>query len=326
MRLISFLLAVVLASWACTRGASQPTASQQPAVAAAELGQGRAVLITGASTGIGRSTTELLRERGFHVFAGARKAADLEALDALENVTAVRLDVTVQADIDAAVKTVADSGRGLFGLINNAGVVVAGPLVEVTDEDLEFQLDVNVKGPHRVTKAFAPMLIESGGRIATTGSISGVVCWGLGGPYTMSKHAIEAYTDVLAMELAPLGVDVAVIEPGNYRSEIMTSMAERMRAKGYTTEGSLFEAQMDGLFGSRLDRGQYKDPIEVAQAFLDFLTSEAPKRRYMVVPHTGEAELTVKASLRRAVQRNADQPYELSRDELVALLDELLAE
>jgi len=325
MRLISILLAVVLASWAFTRSAPELAELQEPGVEVAQLGEGRAVLITGASTGIGRSTAELLAQRGFHVFAGARKVADLEALDALENVTAVRLDVTVQADIDAAVKTVADSGHGLFGLINNAGVVVAGPLIEVTDEDLEFQLDVNVKGPHRVTKAFAPMLIESGGRVATTGSISGVVCWGLGGPYTMSKHAIEAYTSVLAMELGPLGVDVAVIEPGNYRSAIMTSMVERMKAKGYTTEGSLFEEQMDGLFGSRLDRGQYKDPIEVAEAFLDFLTSETPQRRYMVVPHEGEARMTISAALGRAVQMNADQPYELSRDELVELLDELLA-
>jgi NAD(P)-dependent dehydrogenase (short-subunit alcohol dehydrogenase family) len=242
-------------------------------------GQGRAVLITGASSGIGLRTTEVLAANGFHVYAGARKQADLDMLNAIDNVEAVRLDVNVQEEIDAAVEQVRAGGRGLYALINNAGVVILAPLVEVTEEDLEFQMNVNVFGPYRVTKAFAPLLIESQGRVATTGSISGIVTWGLGGPYTMSKHAVEAYSDVLAIEMAGFGVDVAVVEPGNYQSDIMENMVERMRAQEYSTEGSMAKEQLDRVLASPSDRGQYKEPDEVAQAYLDFLTTDSPKRR-----------------------------------------------
>jgi len=293
---------------------------------AADVGQDRAVLITGASSGIGLKTAEVLAANGFFVYAGARKQADIDALNAIENVQGVRLDVNVQEDIDAAVETVKVGGRGLYGLINNAGVVVLAPLVEVTEEDLAFQMNVNVYGPYRVTKAFAPLLIESEGRVATTGSISGIVTWGLGGPYTMSKHAVEAYTDVLAVEMAGLGVDVAVVEPGNYKSDIMESMVERMREKGYSTEGSMAKESLDALLASPTDRGQYKEPDEVADAFLDFLTSDTPKRRYMVVPNEAEANFTIRAHILRLVQLNEDQPYAFTRDELMAMIDEAMAD
>jgi NAD(P)-dependent dehydrogenase (short-subunit alcohol dehydrogenase family) len=149
-----------------------------PAIGAAQDAQ-KAVLITGASTGIGRNMAETLAAEGHFVYAGARKQADLDELNAIDNIQAIRLDVTVQEEIDAAVETIKSEGRGLYGLINNAGVLVAGPLIEIDEEDLQFQMDVNVFGPYRVTKAFAPLIIESKGRISTTGSISGI----LSGPF-----------------------------------------------------------------------------------------------------------------------------------------------
>ena len=124
---------------------------------AADIGGGRAVLVTGASSGIGRTTAEYLAAHGFFVYAGARKQADLDALNELENVQAIRLDVNIQEEIDAAVETVRAEGRGLYAVINNAGVVILAPLVEVSEEDLAFQMNVNVFGPYRVTKAFAPI-------------------------------------------------------------------------------------------------------------------------------------------------------------------------
>jgi NAD(P)-dependent dehydrogenase (short-subunit alcohol dehydrogenase family) len=284
----------------------------------------RAVLVTGASSGIGRRTAELLASKGFFVYAGARKQKDLDALDAIENVQAIRLDVTRQEEIDAAVETVRAGGRGLHGLINNAGVAILAPLIEVTEEDLDFQMDVNVYGPYRVTKAFAPLLLESTGRVATTGSISGFVTWGFGGPYTMSKHAVEAYTDCLAAELVPFGVEVSVIEPGNYKSRIGANMKQRMEERGYTTEGSLYKQTMDMILGGPMDRAQYKEPDEVAEAFLHAMTAEKPKRRYMVVPNEGEARLTIRAALTRVVELNEAQPYEYDREELIAVLDEIL--
>ncbi|MBK7404520.1 MAG: SDR family oxidoreductase [Phycisphaerales bacterium] len=290
----------------------------------AEGGPQRAVLVTGASSGIGRCTAELLASEGFFVYAGARSEADLAELNAIENVQAVRLDVTSPDEIAAAVETVRAGGRGLYGLINNAGVAVIAPLIELREEDLEFQFDVNVFGPYRVTKAFAPLLIESKGQVLTTGSISGFVVWGFGGPYTMSKHAVEAFTDALATELVPFGVRVSVLEPGNYRSEIMSNMRQRMLDRGYTAEGSLYKDRLTGLLKMPVDRAQYKEPDEVAQTFLRALTDEHPKRRYMVVPSPDEAQITIQSVLARLVELNDGQPYTFSRDELVGMLDDAL--
>ncbi|MGK2927765.1 MAG: SDR family NAD(P)-dependent oxidoreductase, partial [Lysobacterales bacterium] len=119
----------------------------------------KAVLVTGASSGIGRRVTELLAAQGYFVYAGARSQQDLDALDALENVEAVRLDVTVQDEIDAAVETVRKGGRGLYGVVNNAGVFTGGPLIETDIGELQWLFDVNVYGAYRVTQAFAPLII-----------------------------------------------------------------------------------------------------------------------------------------------------------------------
>jgi NAD(P)-dependent dehydrogenase (short-subunit alcohol dehydrogenase family) len=297
--------------------ASAQAQSQEPAPKLA-------VLVTGASSGIGRATTELLAAEGFFVYAGARKDEDLAALDALENVKALRLDVTRPDQIEAAVRSVREAGRGLYALINNAGVVVIAPLIELREDDLAYQLEVNVMGPFRLTQAFAPLLIESKGRVLTTGSISGTVTWGLGGAYTMSKHAVEAFTDTLALELAPFGVAVSVIEPGNYRSEIMTNMRQRLLDAGYTGEGSRYADQMERLLAAPTDRAQYKEPDEVAQVFLQALREEKPRRRIMVVPNQREADLTLRAAMARVVELNAGQPYALDRAGLIRLLDEAL--
>jgi NAD(P)-dependent dehydrogenase (short-subunit alcohol dehydrogenase family) len=300
-------------------------AAQDPVAPTERPAAQRAVLVTGASSGIGRKTVELLAKRGFFVYAGARKEQDLKELGAIDNVQAIRLDVTVAADIEAAVKTVRDAGRGLYALINNAGVLVLAPMIELRETDLQFQFDVNVLGPYRVTKAFAPLLIESKGRIATTGSLSGTVCWPMGGPYSMSKHAIEAFTDVLAAELQPFGVAVCVVEPGNYRSEIMTNMRQRLLDSGYTTEGSRYRGQLDRMLDQPTDRAQYPEPDQVAEAFHKALTAEQPQRRYLVVPNRREAELTIRAAIARVVQLNAEQQFQFDREQLVRMLDAALA-
>mgnify|MGYP002624054185 CR=1 FL=1 len=284
----------------------------------------RAILVTGATSGIGRATAELLAERGFFVYAGARDAADMEELDAIPNMMAVRLDVTIQEEIDAAVETIRAEGRGLYGLINNAGVAVLDPLIEVDEEDMFFQLDVNVLGPYRVTKAFAPLLIESGGRVSTTGSISGFAPWPYGGPYTMSKHAVEAFTDVLALEMAPLGVRVSVVEPGNFESRIYESLVERREERGVTTDGSLFGDRLDGMLERATTSRQAPPPTPVAEAFYAAMTDAEPKTHYLVVPVQGEADITIRAMLRRLVEVNRDHEHSYSRDELVRMLDEVL--
>lgn len=187
----------------------------------------KAVLVTGASTGIGRKISERLAADGYFVYAGARKEKDLAELDAIENVDSVRLDVTKPEEIAAAVETITKAGRGLYGLVNNAGIAITGPLAETTEEDFDFLFDVNVYGSYRVTRAFSPLIVQSQGRITTIGSISGILSARNLGVYSMSKHAIEAFADALAAEMAPVGVKVSVIEPGNYRSEIGATAAKR---------------------------------------------------------------------------------------------------
>ena len=137
-------------------------------------GDQKSILVTGASSGIGRNLAEALAGKGYHVYAGARKDQDLKELDAIENITAAKLDVTRQDEVDAVVELINAKNTGLYGLVNNAGVggerhtVVDGPI-----DAQRFIYAVNVEGVYRTTKAFAPLVMISRGRIVTTGSIAG---------------------------------------------------------------------------------------------------------------------------------------------------------
>ena len=285
----------------------------------------RAILVTGASTGIGRNMAETLAAEGSFVYAGARKQEDMDALNAIDNVMAVRLDVTVQEEIDAAVETIRAEGRGLYGLVNNAGVATFGPLTQTPDSDLHFVFDVNVAGVLRTTRAFAPMILESQGRIVTTGSISGTLSGASSGVYSMSKHAVEAFTDSLAGELGPQGVHVAIIEPGNYRSRIRETTVNRIAANMEAAGVDVPEEQQQQM-QSLVDREQTMDePDDVSAAMMHALFSDTPQRRYMVVPVQREAEITIRKKIEELVQLNGDHQFSYSRDELVQMIDEALA-
>ena len=292
-----------------------------PAQAEEDQDAQKAVLVTGATSGIGLKITEYLSEAGYFVYAGGRKKADLERLDAMPNVQAVRLDVTVQADIDAAVETITKEGRGLYGLVNNAGVAIIGPLLETSEEDFHFQMDVNVYGPFRVTKAFGPLIIASGGRVTTIGSISGTLSSPGLAAYSMSKHAMEAFTDALAGEMGPQGVTVNVVEPGNFKSKISESAFHRLITDKTAAGEELTPAMKEWQKSGSNDRSQYKEPDEVAAAVMLALFDENPQRRYMVVPNQQEAEWTISQKMRELVQLNGDQPYSYSREQLIEMLD-----
>jgi len=316
-RLALRILAGAFAAATVTLFAVSAAAAQQAP------GAERAVLVTGSTSGIGLKMTQVLSQNGFYVYAGARTPEEMARMDAMPNVTAVRLDVTIQSDIDAAVAFVEEQGRGLYGLINNAGISTMEPLIEMPEEVMDYQLDVNLMGPYRVTKGFADLLIDGRGRILNVTSIAGIVTGPLGGAYSMSKHGLEAYTDGLAMELSRFGVTVAAVEPGNYRSQILASMVKRMRERGYTGEGSRWGSML-AMIGDDVSRAQYKEPDEVAEAALEFLTSDAPKHRYMVTPNRGEAEVTIRGILTEMAQLNQGHRYSFSRDELVGMLDDAL--
>ncbi len=289
----------------------------------------RAVLITGASTGIGRHATEQLAAAGYFVYAGARKDKDIAALNEIDNVMAVRLDVTKQDEIDAAVELIRSEGRGLWGLVNNAGINTIDPLIEADIEDLEFLFDVNVYGVFRVTKAFAPMIIESEGRIVNISSIAGILSGGLTGygMYVMSKHAVEAFTDQLAFEMIPFGVKVAAVEPGNFRSEIGTSRCKRMLsgdAKQYEYYADEMKPYVDlckqRLSGEATNTSQ--PPDKVSDVIEHALFAAEPKEHYLVVPEPFEAYITIGKSFEELLNLNHEQEYSFSREELIALMDE----
>lgn len=286
----------------------------------------RAVLVTGATSGIGLAIAEKLAAEGHYVYAGARKQADMDRLNAMENIEAVRLDVTVQEDIDAAVEHITESGRGLWGVINNAGVFIGGPVTEVGIDETMWLFDVNVFGVYRVTQAFAPLIIESKGRISTVGSISGIGSGRFFSQYSMSKHAMEAFTDSLALELDRFGVAVSVIEPGNYDSKIVQTAFKRMRDKGYIKEGSPYEEELRAFMEWDEDRSIYKAPDEVADAAMHAMFSDSPKRRYMTVPNEDEARWAIGSMIRELTELNDWQAYSFSREELIAMLDAAAAE
>jgi NAD(P)-dependent dehydrogenase (short-subunit alcohol dehydrogenase family) len=268
----------------------------------------KAVLVTGASTGIGRKITEKLSKEGYFIYAGARKEADLKALGALKNVQPIKLDVTSEQDIAAAVATVKKDGRGLYGLVNNAGIGTLGSLVDGKPEEFDLTMKVNVYGPYRVSRAFAPMIIEQKGRITTIGSISGILAGANTSAYAMSKHAVEAFTDSIAQEMQPLGVHVSVVEPGNYNSNIAKNAVERMGA--------------DPKLG---DRSRFREPDDVAAAVAHALFDSNPKRRYLVVPVENEAERTIRKVISQLVELNEGHAFTFERDTLVKMLDEALA-
>jgi NAD(P)-dependent dehydrogenase (short-subunit alcohol dehydrogenase family) len=313
-RLITILFISVIAMFALVSAHAETTTGQ------------KAVLITGASTGLGRVMAETMAAQGYFVYAGARKDKDLQELNAIENIQAVKLDVNKQQQIDAAVKTIKDAGRGLYGLVNNAGVVVLGPLAEIDEEDFHFQMNVNIYGPYRITRAFAPLIIESKGRISIIGSISGTLSSATWGPYSMTKHAMEAFADALADEMKHFDVRVSLVEPGAYKSKIGQSAINRMEERNQSTADSKLKSQMDEninwLSAFEEDAG---DPAEVADAVIKALFDEDPKPRYLVTPNQEQASWTINSAIQRMVEQNTDQKFSLSRDELIEMLDAAMA-
>ena len=286
----------------------------------------KAVLVTGASSGIGRKITEHLAADGYFVYATARKEEELKALGAIKNVQPLHLDVTQPADIAAAVETVTKGGRGLYGLVNNAGVATFGTIADMRMEEFDLTMKVNAYGPVMMIKAFEPLIIAAKGRVVNIGSPSGITDGG--GPdivaYVMSKHAVEGLTDSLVRQLAPLGVQVSAVEPGAYRSNMDKNMLARF------TEDE--KAYMTKVMGSKLDPTIYPEADEVAVAVEQALFEPTPKRRYLAIPRNAQdpinshlAERVIRWQMKQLVQWNEGQAYTLDRATLIKMLDDALA-
>ena len=256
----------------------------------AELTGRGAVVITGASTGIGRACALDLDSRRFQVFAGVRRDEDAERLRAERaSIEPLQIDVTDAASIAAARDHVTEAvgARGLAGLVNNAGIAVPGPLEHLPIDELRRQLEVNLVGQVAVTQAFMPLLRTARGRIVNIGSIGGRVALPLLGPYAASKHAMEGITDSLRRELRPWGIEVSIVRPGPIATEIWE--------RGNANADELLERMPDAAahYGPAIERArafaaqrtrQAVPPSAVAEVVAHALTADKPRTRYLVGP------------------------------------------
>ncbi len=248
----------------------------------------RIVLITGATSGIGRFTALHLARKGYRVFATGRKQAALDALAAEAAGTrleTLRLDVTDPDSIAAARATVdeATGGYGVDALVNNAGYGTVGPTEMCTDEDIRAQYDTNVFGLLAVTRAFLPQMRERRrGRVVNVSSVGGKITLPLFGVYNSTKYAVESLTDALRMELAPFGVTFSLIEPG----VIDTGFADRSMH-----EVQKYQSDTESPYANVLARAQELremtdktavGPQSVARAIEHAIRARRPRARYMV--------------------------------------------
>jgi short-subunit dehydrogenase len=254
------------------------------------IGDNRAVVITGASTGIGAACALHLDRLGFAVFAGVRKSEDGVALQKTgsDRLVPLEIDVTDMSTIQKSKAVVAQATgeKGLYGLINNAGIAIVGPLEAVPISDLRQQLEVNVIGQVAVTQAFLPLVRQARGRIINMGSIAGLSTTPLMGPYSASKYALEAITDALRLEVQQWGIHVAIVEPGAITTPIWNKSAIEAAEREAAIDSELRTLYKPVVAAVRKVVGEASkraiSPDAVAKVVEDALTAPTPKTRYLV--------------------------------------------
>lgn len=304
----------------------------------------RPVLVTGASSGIGRCVVKHLAERGCIVYGTVRNEKAADELRRIPNVVPVRCDVTKPDEIHAAVETVTAAGRGLYGLVNNAGLGELGMIPTWTDEELLHIFDVNTFGPFRMTNAFLPLLLEAKGRVVNIGSQGGMLSKNYYGPYTMTKLALESYTETLRIELEPYGVFASIVQPGGIATNIGAALLDGTLARfrraqepfreeaeqilAYFTapapEPSAAEAAAGNDAAESETNRKPSPPEVVAEVVYEALFSPAPKLRYLVGTKW-EGDRVLNALIAKLLDENNNPKHNYSRAELVALLDRHLA-
>lgn len=249
-----------------------------------------AVLITGASTGIGEACALELDRRGFRVFAGVRTEAAGQRLREKSSslLTPVMLDVTDAASISAAATKIKDQtgDHGLAGLVNNAGIGVSGPLEILPIAELRRQFEVNVIGQIAVTQAVLPLLRIAKGRIVNIGSSNGALSSPYLGPYCASKFAMEAITDALRIELRTWGIAVSLVEPGPIATPIWEksfSAADQLEKTIPSEAMKLYEQDLTAVRKVIAKIARNAEPADiVVRAVVHALTSPKPKTRYFL--------------------------------------------
>lgn len=251
----------------------------------------KAAVVTGVSTGIGRAIAQNLIARGWRVFGSVRKQSDASEAKATlgPSFTPLIFDVTDDAGVKRAADEVRDAlgGATLRGLVNNAGIAVAGPALHIPLDEVKHQFDVNVYGPIRVTQAFAPLLgarkdfAGIPGKIVNMSSVAGKMASPFMSPYAMSKHALEALSDALRRELSLYGVDVIIVGPGAIKTPIWDK-ADDINAEQY--KATDFYELLVGLRSAMKEYGDAGLPPEDVGALVGrILEREATAPRYAIL-------------------------------------------
>jgi len=259
----------------------------------------KSVVVTGTSTGIGRACALRLDKMGYRVFGSVRKQADAESLQAAasERFTPIMMDTTDMETVAAVAKEIAEmTGAGLDGLVNNAGIAVAGPLEFLPTAALRRSLEINVIAQVGVTQALMPLLRQARGRIVNISSVSGRIAAPFMGPYAASKFGLEAISDALRVELSEWGMFVSVIQPGATRSAIWhksidqtKKMLEELPPQADEFYGEAIRATFD--FVQNKSAKSRVSPELVVDAVIHALTAKKPKTRYRIGTQSKVADL-----------------------------------
>jgi len=252
----------------------------------------KSVVITGTSTGIGRACLERMAAEGWTVYAGVRKEDDADVLkrEIAGDVRPVILDITNAEHIKALVATLDNelAGRGLDGLVNNAGVAEGGAIETVTEADWRWHFDVNVFGLVNLTRECFSLLRAARGRVVNIGSVGGRAAAPMMGPYSAGKHAVEAISESMRFEVADFGMHVSCVEPGEVQSAIWGKADDQLAKVVVELDADTaarYERHIDMLYGFVADGRKRAIPAsKVANAVHHALTANRPKHRYLVGP------------------------------------------
>jgi NAD(P)-dependent dehydrogenase (short-subunit alcohol dehydrogenase family) len=250
----------------------------------------KSVVITGASRGIGKACALLLDRLGFKIFAGVRRIEDGEQLkkQSTGNIVPVIIDVTDKKSIEIAARDIASmlNDSGLYGLVNNAGIAVGGPLEFMPIERIREQFEINVFGQISITQQFLPLIRKGKGRIINISSKEGMMAMPFIGPYCASKFALEAFSDALRMELKHWDIPVSIIEPGTIATQIIErsiASAEECVKELPRHANELYESCFNSARKAADKILKSAIPVDAAaRIVLKALTDKKPKTRYTV--------------------------------------------
>jgi NAD(P)-dependent dehydrogenase (short-subunit alcohol dehydrogenase family) len=237
------------------------------------------ILITGASSGMGKATAELLLKKGHIVYAAARRIEKMKDLESM-GATVLFMDVTEQQSMIDGINRIIDEQGKIDVLFNNAGYGSFGAVEDVPIEEAKSQFEVNVFGLARLTQLVLPLMRKQGrGKIINTSSMGGKMVSPMGAWYHATKFAIEGFSDCLRFEAAPFGIDVVLIEPGNIQTEWNDIMLHNLKEKSGNTAYAKISDSMEGLM-NRI--GKFSPPELVAETVVKAIESQRPKTRYLV--------------------------------------------